>query len=54
MLNQLSEARFPVLLTHKYACDQSVVDLLRSRTLGNSPTLTSSLPVSDTRKVLHR
>ena len=41
MLNQLSEgvrARFPVLLTHKYACDQSVVDLLRSRTLGNSPT----------------
>ena len=41
MLSQLSKgvrARFPVLLTHKYACDQSVVDLLRSRTLGNSPT----------------
>ena len=30
--------RFPVLLTHKYACDKSVVALLRSRTLGNSPT----------------
>ena len=30
--------RFPVLLTHKYACDMSVVALLRSCTLGNSPT----------------
>lgn len=39
MLSQLSEGvRFPALLTHKYGCDQSVVNLLRSRTLGNSPT----------------
>ena len=41
MLSQLSggvRARFPALLTRKYTCDQSVVDLLRSRTLGNSPT----------------
>ena len=41
ILCQLSDgvrARFPVLLTHKYACDKSVVALLRSRTLGNSPT----------------
>ena len=41
MLSQLSEgvrARFPVLLTHKYACNQSVVDMLHNRRLGNSPT----------------
>ena len=41
MLNQLSDgirARFPVVLTHKYACDQAVVTLLRARTLGNSPS----------------
>ena len=40
MLSQLSgvKARFPALLIHKYACDQSVIDLLRSRTLGNIPT----------------
>ena len=31
-------ARFPVILTHKYACDQSVVSLLRARTFGNTPT----------------
>ena len=31
-------ARFPALLTRKYAADRSVVSLLRSRTLGNTPT----------------
>ena len=42
MLEQLSDgvrARFPVVLTRKYACDQSVVTFLRSRTLGNSSTV---------------
>ncbi|CAB4040037.1 Hypothetical predicted protein [Paramuricea clavata] len=29
--------KFPVVLTYKYACDQAVTSLLRSRTLGNSP-----------------
>ena len=41
ILNQLAtgvRARFPVLVTCKYACDQSVIALLHSRTLGNSPT----------------
>lgn len=41
LMGQLTDAvhnRFPVLLTHKYACDGAVVSLLRSRTLGNSPT----------------
>jgi hypothetical protein len=41
MLEQLSagvRARFPVVLTHKYACDRAVIALLRSRTLGNSPS----------------
>ncbi|XP_072050117.1 uncharacterized protein [Amphiura filiformis] len=41
ILDQLPEgirARFPVILTHKYACDESLVALLRARTLGNSPT----------------
>ena len=41
ILDQLASgvrARFPVLMTHKYACDQSVIALLHSRTLGNSPT----------------
>ena len=41
MLNQLTDsirAQFPVILTRKYACDVSVTTLLRSRTLGNSPT----------------
>jgi len=37
-LNDGVRARFPAVLTHKYACDRSVVSLLRSRTLGNSPT----------------
>ena len=39
MLNQLTDghrARFPVVLTRKYACDQSVISLMRSRTIGNS------------------
>jgi hypothetical protein len=30
--------KFPVVLTYKYACDASVISLLRSRTLGNSPS----------------
>lgn len=30
--------RFPAVVTRKYACDKSVVSLMRSRTLGNSPT----------------
>ena len=41
ILGQLSDgvrARFPVLMTRKYACDQIVIALLHSRTLGNSPT----------------
>lgn len=41
MLAQLTDdvrAQFPVILTWKYACDISVVMLLRSRMLGNSPT----------------
>ena len=41
MLEQLStgvRARFPVVLTHKYACDEAIVGLLRARTLDNSPT----------------
>ena len=41
MLAQLSDgvrARFPILMTRKYACDESVIAILRSRTLGNSPT----------------
>lgn len=31
-------SRFPAVLTHKFACDKSVVALMRSRTMGNSPT----------------
>lgn len=31
-------ARFPVVLTRKYACDRSVLALMRSCTLDNSPT----------------
>ena len=41
MLDQLSDgvrARFPVVLTYKYACDQAVVSLLKARTFGNSPS----------------
>ena len=41
MLSQLTDeirGLFPVILTYKYATDQSVVGLLRSRTLGNSPS----------------
>ena len=41
ILDQLPDsvrARFPVVLTYKYACDRAVVCLLRARTLGNSPT----------------
>ncbi|KAK2143968.1 hypothetical protein NP493_4354g00007 [Ridgeia piscesae] len=41
ILDQLPEgvrARFPVVLTYKYACDRAVIASLRARTLGNSPT----------------
>ena len=41
MLKQLTAgatAHFPVIMTKKYACDKAVVSLLRSCTLGNSPT----------------
>ena len=41
ILEQLPDsvlARFPVVLTYRYACDRTVVGLLRARTLGNSPT----------------
>uniref|UniRef100_UPI00358E8398 uncharacterized protein n=1 Tax=Myxine glutinosa TaxID=7769 RepID=UPI00358E8398 len=41
LLEQLADGPksvFPALLTYKYACDRAVVSLLRSRTLGNSPT----------------
>lgn len=41
ILSQLSDgvkAHFPVILTRMYACDISVISLLRSRTLGNSPS----------------
>ena len=30
--------RFPIVLTHKYACGMAVVVLLRARTAGNSFT----------------
>ncbi len=39
ILEQLPDgvrSRFPVVMTHKFACDVAVVSLLRSRTLGNS------------------
>ncbi len=41
MLNQLAEGvriQFPIVLTYRYACDISIVSLLRARTLGNSPS----------------
>ena len=41
LLFQLPDAyqvRFPVILTRKYACDRAVVNLMRTRTLVNSPT----------------
>ena len=41
ILSQLPDgvrAHLPVVLTRKYACDISVISLLRGRTLGNSPT----------------
>ena len=41
MLSQLADGmrcRFPVILTHKYACDVFVVSLMRAKTAGNSPT----------------
>ena len=41
MMSQLRDsirAYFPAILTRKYACDLSIIGLLRGRTLGNSPT----------------
>ena len=41
MLSQVTDSirtQFPAILTCKYACDLAVISLLRSRTLGNSPT----------------
>ncbi len=41
ILDQLVEglrSHFPAVLTRQYACDKSVIALMRSRTLGNSPT----------------
>lgn len=38
-MNQLVDAKrahFPAILTYKKACDQSVISMLRGRTLGNS------------------
>jgi hypothetical protein len=34
-------ARFPIVLTRKYACDQSVVSLLRSRDHGKQSLCTT-------------
>ena len=42
VLEQLPEgvrARFPVVLTNKYASDRAVISFLRARTLGNSPSV---------------
>ena len=41
MLDQLpyaTQCKFPAALTYKYAVDKSLLTLLRSRTLGNSPS----------------
>ena len=38
MLDQLTDSYRSAVLTRKYACDQSVVTLLRSCHLGNSPS----------------
>ena len=41
MLGQLSDGirtKFPALLTYKYACDNCIVSLMKSRTFGNTPT----------------
>ncbi|XP_064391951.1 uncharacterized protein LOC135339658 isoform X4 [Halichondria panicea] len=41
ILDQLDEglrSHFPAVLTRQYGCDKSVITLLRSRTLGNSPS----------------
>ena len=41
ILEQLGDgvrARFSVVLTHNYACDQAVISLLRACTVGNSST----------------
>ena len=45
ILSQLADgvqARFPVVLTRKYACDRAVIALLRRRSLGNSPSALQS------------
>ena len=41
LLDQLPDAiraKFPCVLTFKYACDRAVISLLRARTSGNSPS----------------
>eukprot|EP00794_Sanderia_malayensis_P021122 gene21122-23194_t len=46
MLEQLPYAlksKFPAVLTYKYACDKSVLSMLRSRRVGNSPTALQAL-----------
>ncbi len=57
MLNQLAEGvriQFPIVLTYRYACDISIVSLLRARTLGNSPsTLCNNLLEVHTEEWLH-
>ena len=41
VLSQLSlrrRAKFPAILTYRYACDMEVVGMMRERSLGNSCT----------------
>jgi hypothetical protein len=38
LLPDAYQVHFPVTLTRKYACDRSVINVMRARTLGNSPT----------------
>ena len=41
MLDQLADewkSYFPAVLTRKYACDKTIISMLRSRTQGNSPS----------------
>ena len=51
ILDQLTSgvpARFPVLMTRKYACDQSVIALLHSHTLGIAQLLSATLCMKST------
>ena len=48
-------AKFPAVLMRQYACDSSVVSMLRSRKLGNSPSsLQSTLSELHTEEWLRR